>query len=319
MKTISENIRQIAGKILKQGRVEGVIGFRKASLDATSAPFLAKTPEDVEQLIFDCSCRMNLVTYLTNRTGKTGIVVKGCDSRNLVTHLIENKVQRENLYIIGVPCMGLADKAALVKAAGGDILSIEELGEDQGDHLILETRAGQKKVLRTHVLQSNCRTCIQRNPVIFDELAGPLVEELNLTDRFSDVEEIEALDSDQKQAFFEELLQDCTRCYACRNACPLCYCPTCFVDESRPQWVGKTNDPVDVKTYHLLRAFHDAGRCTDCGACEAACPMGIKMRFFTRKTIKDCVDRYGWEVGMSLEERPALDRFRLNDPQEFIR
>lgn len=315
MKTISENIRRIAGKLLEQGRVEAVIGFRKGNLGAVSEPFMAKTPEDAGQLIFDCNCRMNLVTYLTGRTGKLGITVKGCESRNLVTHLIENKVQRENLYIIGVPCTGLADKTALAKAAGGDILSIE----DQGDHLILETRAGQKKVLRTEVLQSNCRTCIQRNPVIFDELAGPLVEELRITDRFSDVEAIEALNPDEKQAFFDDLLQGCTRCYACRNACPLCYCPTCFVDESRPQWVGKTNDPVDVKTYHLLRAFHDAGRCTDCGACEAACPMGIKMRFLTRKSIKDCVDRYGWETGMRLEDRPALDRFRLNDPQEFIR
>ena len=286
MKTISENIRRIAGKILEQGKVEGVIGFRKAGVDTMAEPFMAKTGEDAGQLIFDSHCRMNLVTYLTGRTGKLGITVKGCDSRNLVTHLIENKVHRENLYIIGVPCTGLTDKRA---PAG------------------------------TEVLQSNCRTCIQRNPVIFDELAGPLVEELKITDRFSDIEQIEALTPDKKQAFFDDLLQGCTRCYACRNACPLCYCPTCFVDESRPQWVGKTNDPTDIKTYHLLRAFHDAGRCTDCGACEAACPMGIKMRFLTRKTIKECVERYGFEAGLSLERRPALDRFSLNDPQEFIR
>ena len=105
---------------------------------------MAKTQEDAGQLIFDCNCR------------------------NLVTHIIENKAQRENLYIIGVPCMGLAGKAALIKAAGNEILSME----DQGDHLILETKTGKKKVARTEVLQSNCRTCIQKNPVIFDELAG---------------------------------------------------------------------------------------------------------------------------------------------------
>ena len=86
---------------------------------------------------------------------------------------------------------------------------------------------------------------------------------------------------------FEELIAPCIRCYACRNACPLCYCPTCFVDESRPQWVGKSHDRTDTRTFHFLRAYHCAGRCTDCGACERACPVGIKVRQFTKKLEKD--------------------------------
>ena len=285
MNEYTKNIRRISEQILSQGKVDIVIGFKKGSLEFMTEPFIARTKEATQELIFDCNCRMNLVNYLTNRSEKIGIVVKGCDSRNLVTHIIENKIRRDQLYIIGVPCTGLADKNALSK---------------------------------TDVLQANCKTCIQRNPVIFDELAGPMVTELEIQDRFSDVEKIEVLTPYEKQELFDELLLTCTRCYACRNACPLCYCPTCFVDESKPQWVGKTTDPTDIKTYHLLRAFHDAGRCTDCGACEAACPMDIKMRVFTRKTIKDCVENYGFETGMDLEQRPTLDQFKLNDPEEFI-
>jgi hypothetical protein len=30
-------------------------------------------------------------------------VAKGCDSRNIVTHIIENKIKREQLVIIGCP------------------------------------------------------------------------------------------------------------------------------------------------------------------------------------------------------------------------
>jgi len=280
-----------------------------------SEPFIARNEKDADELIFDCTCRMNLVNYITNKTEKIGIVVKGCDSRNLVTHIVENKIKRDQLYIIGVPCTGLADKNALLEAAEGEILSLE----DDADNVTIKGDGFEKSLKKADILQLNCKTCIKRNPVLSDELAGAEVPELEIENRFADVEEVENMSDSERWAFFGDLLKECTRCYACRNACPLCYCPTCFVDESKPQWVGKGTDPMDVKTYHFLRAFHDAGRCTDCGACEAACPMDIKMRYFTRKTIKDCVDKYGWETGMSLDVRPPLDTFKIDDPQDFIK
>jgi ferredoxin len=91
------------------------------------------------------------------------------------------------------------------------------------------------------------------------------------------------------------------------------------VDESRPQWVGKGQDPGDVRTFHFLRAYHCAGRCTDCGSCERACPVGINMRVLTKKLEKDCLDLFGWEAGLSLEVRPPLDTYRPSDPNDFIK
>jgi ferredoxin len=169
------------------------------------------------------------------------------------------------------------------------------------------------------VLQHNCSLCIHRNPVIHDELVAEPVEEQKGIDRYADVRALEAMGPEQRWKYFEDLLSPCVRCYACRNACPLCYCPTCFVDESRPQWVGKSQDPNDVRTFHLLRAYHCAGRCTDCGSCERSCPVGINMRIFTKKLEKDCLDLFGWEAGLSLEVRPPLDVYRPNDPNDFIK
>ena len=90
------------------------------------------------------------------------------------------------------------------------------------------------------------------------------------------------------------------------------------MDESDPQWVGKSIDPTDTMTFHMLRAYHCAGRCTDCGACQQACPMDINVRNFTRKLNKDVLDLYKCEAGLSIEERPPLDTYRPDDYDKFI-
>jgi ferredoxin len=275
-------IKSISERLLKDGTVEVVIGFRKGSIPMMNEPCLIKRSEDVKDLVWDTNCRINLANYLTNRKEKIAVIAKGCDSRNIVNHIIENKIKRDQLFIIGVPCKGMNDK-------------------------------------ESGALQDNCSTCTHRNPVIYDELVGDLVEEQKDVDKYADIRKVEAMSADEKWAFFDNLYSTCTRCYACRNACPLCYCPTCFVDESKPQWIGKANDPIDVRSYHLLRAYHCAGRCTDCGSCESACPQNIKVRQLTKKLEKDCMEFFGWEAGLTLDQRPPLDTFKITDPNDFIK
>jgi ferredoxin len=315
MLSYNDKIKEITSKLLEDGSVDMVIGFRKGTVPMMNEPHFAKTPADVHKLVWDSNCGINLANYLTNRQEKIGIIAKGCDSRNIVTHIIENKIKREQLVIIGVPCLGMIDRRKISAMFEGEI---NEVVEDEKN--ITVTGNGFEKVLaKTDVLQQNCSVCIHRNPVIYDELVADLVEEQNNVDRYKDVNEIEALSAEEKNKYFNDLLEPCIRCYACRNACPLCYCPTCFVDESRPQWVGKSQDETDVKTFHFLRAYHCAGRCTDCGACERSCPVGINMRVFTKKLEKDCLDLFDWEAGMSLDVRPPLDTYKPADPDDFIK
>jgi ferredoxin len=191
--------------------------------------------------------------------------------------------------------------------------------EEQDGKIIVKSNSEEKIFGKDEVLQKNCAVCLHRNPVVYDELAGDLVEEQTGIDRFADERQVEEMPQADKWAYFDDLLSNCIRCYACRNACPLCYCPSCFVDDSRPQWVGKSDDETDTRTFHFLRAFHCAGRCTDCGSCERACPVGINMRVFTKKLDKDCFEMFNWEAGLTMDERPPLDSFKPEDPQEFIK
>jgi ferredoxin len=315
MLSYTEKIREIAGRLLTSGAVEMVIGFRAGTVPMMNEPHFAKTPADVQKLVWDSHCGINLANYLTDRKEKIGVLAKGCDSRNIVTHIIENKIKREQLVIIGVPCRGMVDKRKIAMKAEAEITEVIE-----AETTVTAKGHGFSKTFeKKDVLQHNCSLCIHRNPVIHDEMVAPPVEEQQGVDRYADVRSIEAMTPEQRWKYFDELLSPCIRCYACRNACPLCYCPTCFVDESRPQWVGKGQDPSDVRTFHFLRAYHCAGRCTDCGACERACPVGINMRTFTKKLEQDCLDLFGWEVGLDPEVRPPLDVYRPQDPNDFIK
>ncbi len=310
-----DKIQKISAQLLTDKKVDMVIGFRKGTMPMINEPCTAKEPDDIGEFVWDSFCVMNLANYLTNRKEKIAIIAKGCDSRNIVTHIIENKIERDQITIIGVPCTGMIDKNKVNSMAGKEIIEVKE----EDGNILVKGNNFEKTINKPDVLRDNCAICIHRNPVIYDELVSDKVEEQKDVDRYEDVRKIEAMGSDEKWNFFDNLLAECIRCYACRNACPLCYCPTCFVDESRPQWVGKSQDPTDIKTFHLLRAYHCAGRCTDCGACVSACPMGIDVRQFTKKLEKDCFDLYGWEAGLTIDKRPPLDTFKPDDPEDFIK
>ncbi|MFO7650426.1 MAG: 4Fe-4S dicluster domain-containing protein [bacterium] len=158
-----------------------------------------------------------------------------------------------------------------------------------------------------------CRTCIQRDALECDEFIGE-----HAAAAPADLPAAPADPAARWSAFADEATR-CIRCYACRQVCPNCYCPVCFVDAGRPTWLGKTTELSDNAVFHLMRALHMAGRCVECGSCARACPMGIDLMKLNRKAAQIVRERFGHTAGMKPDDAPPMAAFDPEDRQEFIK
>ncbi|MDR1545737.1 MAG: Coenzyme F420 hydrogenase/dehydrogenase, beta subunit C-terminal domain [Deltaproteobacteria bacterium] len=314
LEDVAKKIRESAKRLLAEGRAEVVVGYRRGTIPLTTAPFFARTAEECDQLVWSNFARINLANYLPGRK-KVALVAKGCDARSAVGQVVENQIPRDELYVIGVPCTGMVDNALV---AAKEPRPIREVVETTDDSFTLKGEGYSVEVRKEEVLRRNCRTCAHRTPKLADELAAPEVPGAT-PDDFADIKALASKTPAERLAHFKDLIKDCLRCYACRNACPLCYCPICFVDETRPQWLGKSNDPMDTLTFHLLRGLHCSGRCTSCGACETVCPVNIKVREFNRILELTVQKEWQYEPGLSWDQKPPLTMFQTDDAAEFIK
>jgi ferredoxin len=209
------------------------------------------------------------------------------------------------------------DRRKAEKALGGH----EALGagEDaRGDIRAVVEDGTEVTLRREDVLADACLECRCPAPSIHDFLLGTPVAGKETGTARQRAAEFESLPLEARWTRFQELVSSCIRCNACRQACPMCYCKTCIFEQTRPRWIGAGTDISDVAIYHLVRAFHLAGRCTECGACERACPMGIDVRLLQRKLCAEVEDLYGYRPGEAIEATPVLSSFAMDDAQDFV-
>jgi len=307
-------IREEAARLLAEGRVDAVVGFEEGSLPMRAAPCFVSDPDGADRLVWNAFCSNNLSRYLRGSDRRLGVVAKGCDTRSIVELIKERQVARDSVVVIGVPCRGMADPRLLSDKAGpGRITSVEEAGDD----LVISANGGTITVRLDEVLHRSCAVCVRRNPVLSDVLVGEGVPE-RPGDSFGDVAELSSRDAGDRWEHFSDEMSRCIRCYACRSACPMCYCTRCFVDDTGPRWVGRGTGVGDVLSFHLMRVMHLAGRCVECGACERACPMDIDLAALNRKSCADVERLFGYRAGLSPDAPAPLSAFDPGDPQDFM-
>jgi len=318
-KDMEQRLRNEAKALLEQGKADYIIGFEPGSLKFTTTPLITKNKDDIDRLVINPFIVNNLSVFLTEVQGRVGIVAKGCDSRSIVSLIQDNKVAREDVVILGIPCPGIIDLSKVERLVGKDRDELDDIIRD-GDKVAVTVNGGKKEFPVTEVLFDNCLGCDFPTPQEYDILLaepGPPV-----ADKAASQEKIEALKGmppEQRWEFWEKEFSRCIRCYACRNVCPACFCQRCFVEETEPQWVLPVPRWQDNLIFQVIRNIHVAGRCTDCGECERACPVNIPLRSLT-KEMYDLVDElFHYKAGTDKEAAPLMTHYELEEAEDLIR
>ena len=309
-----------AKQLLESGAVSRVLGWKKGEQAFDAEPAFFETPESLDNFTYSGFCGANLSKYMIEagkKEGKTLVFLKPCDSYSYNQLLREHRVEREKAYIIGVGCKG---KITVNKIPFDGILNVS--GGDYPDNaemLTVETLYGTEAVSYKDVMLERCHVCKGKEHVVYDELIGESADTVD-ADRFAEVERIEAMSPEEKFAYFQSELSKCIRCNACRNVCPACSCRKCVFDSTAFDSEQKANTTsFEEKMFHIIRAFHVAGRCTDCGECSRVCPQGIPLHLFNRKFIKDINNLYGeYQAGSDLDAKAPLTSFTTEDAEPGV-
>ena len=305
-----------ASALLKSGTVDRVLAWKRGEFDYDLTPALFESAEEIERdLAFGDFCGANFSKYLVKECAKDGkvlVFLKPCDCYSFNQLLTEHRFQRDKVYAVGIPCEGMLDLKLLSDKAE-NIAKVKDLG----DTVKIETLYdGTVEVARDELLPDRCKNCRSKKHVAYDELLGDEGEILD-SRRFDEVEALEKMSSEERYAFWQNELSRCIRCNACRNVCPACTCEKCVFDNPASGVENKAAaNSFEEKLFHIIRAFHVAGRCTDCGECSRVCPEGIPLHLLNRKFIKDINSLYGeYQAGEEVGSRAPIVNYSLDDPE----
>ncbi len=319
MSELLNELKQKVAEILP--KVTYFIGYEAGFDPLRVAPVFIRKPEDINRLQWNRFCDHNLATYLPPQKRppgflfeageKIGVLLKGCDSRSVVQLLQEGIVDREKLVILGVPCWGAIDIAKLQSRIDVNKVSRVELDEQT---IMVFTDTAEVSVDVSELLYDKCKTCQHPNTLVYDEFIGEKRDPPQDIEPFALVTQLEQMSLGARAEFWEKQFSRCIRCKACRNVCPLCYCQNqCLLDSRVPHWTKERVDAKSNRWFHLIRAFHLAGRCTDCGECARVCPVNIPINLLPMKMNRELFELFGWRAGTNEDEKPPLMSFKLEE------
>jgi len=243
-------------------------------------PVFITRPEDADQLVWNDRCFANLSKYLLRK-----------------------------------------EIAALGRAA------ICVKGCDQRALLVLEK---ESQLVRSEVVvigmacggmgEPRCEVCDTHQPRRADVTIGAAADEpVPALRRYAAVASLAAKTPAERMAYWMTELSRCVKCYACRQACPLCYCERCIVDKNRPTAIDTSATLKGNFAWQITRSFHLAGRCVGCDQCTRVCPAGIDLRLLNLALAQAAEENFAFRAGIDPDAEPIVGSYSQQDQESFIR
>ncbi len=316
MQTVNREILiNKAVELLDGGKVSRVLGWKKGDFAYDVTPAVFESADELRaEFVYGDFCGANFSKYLIKEAAKDGnvlVFLKPCDTYSFNQLLTEHRFDREKVYAVGIPCDGMLD---IVKIKGAASDGIKAINTD-GDKVVVSTLYdGDITLERDAMLAERCVNCKSKKHVAYDELIGADGDVIDSA-RFDEVAKLEAMSEDERFAFWQNELSRCIRCNACRDVCPACTCEKCVFGNPNSGVENKSPaNSFEEQMFHIIRAFHVAGRCTDCGECARVCPQNIPLHLLNRKFIKDINEFYGeYQAGAEVGSRAPLVNYTLDD------
>lgn len=279
---MSKQLQQKARDLLENKKVDVIIGHGTGSTSGRTRPVFITSADKIETLTLEGTLANNLANFLTRpEVKKLGRMAIVARPKEIKT--IVGLIQESQLTPDQVIIIGVK-----FDQHGNPDKSGEIYNETTIDEYI--------NILKEKFLPF--------------ELNAEMLKEVN---------ELEAMGEEKQWQFWQEQFSRCIKCYACRQACPLCYCNRCVVEKNQPQWIDTSTHPKGQYSWNFTRAFHLAGRCISCDACYSACPMNIPLYLLNRQMAKKVKELFGYVAGYNYNEDPPLSTFKPDDKEDFVK
>ena len=308
---MQEQLIKRAKELLADGTVQKVVGWQKGLFDEDVTPAVFASAEELDKgFVFNKYCAANLSKYLVKLTREIEIkkstprmnntmakqrdpnaqdtpipqervlvFLKPNDTYSFTELLKENRITRDDVYAIGVPCQDTLD--------GGSVCA----------------NCANKKPVSCDELIGVDAEGAPADPARMDQVAK--LEAMTADERY-----------EFWQKEFSRCIR-CNACRNVCPACTCEKCVFDNNALYTSQKVAETS--FEESLFHIIRAWQVAGRCTDCGECSRVCPQGIPLHLLNRKFIKDINEIYGdYQAGSDLETRPPMLTFKEEDPETSI-
>ncbi len=314
MTDLENKIIERAENLLESGEAARVVGWKKGEFYFDPSPAEFDSKEQLRDFVYNGFCGANLSKYLiqvSKKPGKTAVFLKPCDTFSLNQLVKEHRVNRDNIIAIGIECNGKLDIEKIKEKGVSAVTEASETGKE----VTVSSLYGKSVMNKEDILLIKCLTCKSKKLVGVDETIVLGEMEEAPSDRFEEVEKLEKMTEAERFAFWKSQLSKCIRCNACRNVCPACSCVKCVFDNPQSGVAAKANDDeFEEQLFHIIRAFHVSGRCTDCGECSRVCPQRIPLHLLNRKFIKDINTCYGeYQAGEAADGKTPLTDYTVGD------